>query len=349
MKKTVWALVAVCLLLLAACAETPSDERGFVTKEDGYTYYYSSDGLLCTGWVSDGGEVYRFDKQGHMLTGWQELEGKTYWFAEDGAMARGKTSVDGVFYYFDAAGALSEGLQRIDGGLYLFGHDGMMSGFQTWDGATYCFGANGKALIGWQTLEDGLYHFADNGQMSVNTELDGYVIGADGKAQEVFQKLTGIESLDNNIAKIFEEIMMEGMTETEKLKAVYDWAIRKMRYKYITVNDKDGYTPALVYELADYSAKMYNGSCEHYAAMMYVMYQRLGYEAVMVNGEFLDDDGKSWVAHVWIMAKIDGEYYHFDPLYGRNHTNDSSSFFMKKDSQIEHLHRWEREKYPVCD
>ncbi|MBR7141960.1 MAG: hypothetical protein IKD06_00300 [Clostridia bacterium] len=349
MNKWIPLLVAACVLLFGSCSETPSDQRGFVTREDGHTYYYSPDGFLCTGWVSDGGNVYRFDTDGRMLTGWQELEGKTYWFAPDGVMARGKAEISGVLYYFDGAGALGEGLQRIDGALYLFDKSGAKTGFQTVGEAVYYFGADGKALTGWQTLDDGLYHFADDGKMSVNTELDGYVIGSDGRAQEAFQKLTGMETLDSNIGKIFDGIMTDGMTETEKLRAAYDWTIKKMRYKYITVNDKEGYTPQLVYELADYSAKMYNGSCEHYAAMMYVMYQRLGYEAVMVNGEFLDDDGKSWVAHVWIVAKIDGEYYHFDPLYGRNHTNDPGSFFMKKDSQIEHLHRWDREKYPVCD
>ena len=134
------------------------------------------------------------------------------------------------------------------------------------------------------------------------------------------------------------------------LGEVFDWMVEELKYKYITVDLSNGYTDELVNELAEYLILHRRGSCEHQAALMAVFAMRLGHEAAVVPGLFLSDDRTEWVEHAWVIAKVGGSYYHFDPLYGRNHTGGRPrTFFMKKDADIEEVHRWDREAYPACE
>jgi transglutaminase/protease-like cytokinesis protein 3 len=98
----------------------------------------------------------------------------------------------------------------------------------------------------------------------------------------------------------------------------------------------------------------WRGSCEHFAAVYYVFAQRLGLSVHLMDGpaffgvgsQYAQDGDEGWGAHAWILARIDGRYYHFDPLYdtylSRNH-----DFFMKTDRDFENNHRWDRDAYPA--
>ena len=68
-----------------------------------------------------------------------------------------------------------------------------------------------------------------------------------------------------------------------------------------------------------------------------------------MEGQFLRADGSEWVDHAWVIARIDGSYYHLDPLYGRYYAeNDIASYCMAGDSFLEATHQWDRGAYPAC-
>ena len=134
-----------------------------------------------------------------------------------------------------------------------------------------------------------------------------------------------------------------------QMRESYKWVAKNVRYKNIAVDLSNGYTAELVDELAKYSFSYRNGSCEHVAATLYKLFESVGAEPIMVDGERLDSGTNEWGAHAWVIAKVDGKYYHFDPLFARNHTPDYMSMFMAKDSDIEATHKWDRKAYPVCD
>ena len=93
------------------------------------------------------------------------------------------------------------------------------------------------------------------------------------------------------------------------------------------------------------------GNCDSEAALMAVLLQRLGCEAQVVQGQFLreGDDEAIWVDHAWVVAEVEEQYYHFDPLYGRYYTEDrAGDYFMQSDAALEATHTWDRETVPAC-
>jgi hypothetical protein len=74
----------------------------------------------------------------------------------------------------------------------------------------------------------------------------------------------------------------------------------------------------------------------------------MGFEAQIVEGSRYDSTNNTWGDHAWVIATVGGKPYHFDPLFGRNHTNNPRSMFMAKDADLEKTHKWDRGKYPAC-
>ena len=55
-----------------------------------------------SGWVTDeNGKTYYYDENGKKLTGLCEIDGDTYLFAPNGAMKNGWFTVDGIRMFFD--------------------------------------------------------------------------------------------------------------------------------------------------------------------------------------------------------------------------------------------------------
>lgn len=222
------------------------------------------------------------------------------------------------------------------------------------DGATRYY-SEGEALTGWQTISDKRYHFGEDGIMAVDINIEGYRIDSEGVAVQgavppsaATGKKSGLERLDKEVKTVLDSIADDNMTDPEKLKVAYNWIVNKLRYKFITVDVSQGYTEELIYELAEYSVLYRNGSCEYYAALLYVCFERMGFDVMMVEGTRLDSKNNTWGDHVWVIAEVDGKTYNFDPLFGRNHTSNALSMFMVKDSALEATHNWDREKYPAC-
>ena len=93
-----------------------------------------------------------------------------------------------------------------------------------------------------------------------------------------------------------------------------------------------------------------------YAAMLKCMVNHIGYESMIIYGEFIYKDG-STTEHLWNNILIDGKYYWFDTdLDSINWNNYYSSYdyvvknyFMKKDSDWTSNHKWDTSYYPKCN
>ncbi|MDD6616556.1 MAG: N-acetylmuramoyl-L-alanine amidase [Lachnospiraceae bacterium] len=168
-------LIAACImagLLLwtqtAAASETEGETEsadqavsvtgtpGWYTEGD-HSYYYSSRGRLCTGWVRIQKNYYYFRKTaegdypaGSMVTGFLKIGTKRYYFSKKGIMQTGWLKLKGKYYYFQETGNIG-----------IIG--GARSGLTIIDGARYYFSGSGYALTGWQTYKSYKYYFADTG------------------------------------------------------------------------------------------------------------------------------------------------------------------------------------------
>lgn len=256
-------------------------------------------------------------------------------------------------YYRTQSGENHTGFLETDDGMLYFGPDGKMfeEGVITIDGKQYHF-FDGKMVADepTETADPTEPSGEPTSSPSTTPILTPSPSSSPSPESAAVGELTGNSKLDNAVKDIIDQVASPGNTAEKNLGAVFDWMVKELKYKYVSVDLSEGYTEDLVNELAEYVVLNRRGACEHQAALMAVFIQRLGFESIVVKGDFLSDDGTEWVEHGWALGKIDGSYYHFDPLFGRNHTNGKPrTFFMKKDAEIEHLHRWDRDAYPVSD
>ena len=137
------------------------------------TYFFNTDGVMLTGWVKRQEGWYFADGNGIMVTGWRKIDGK--WYYLDGSNAGnpglmiygGWQKIGSLWYYFDKSGRMSTGWLKLNGKWYYLGTDG-------------------SARSGWQRVgRDWYYFYPDTNALAVNTIVDGYQMGSDGKMGKI--------------------------------------------------------------------------------------------------------------------------------------------------------------------
>ena len=188
---------------------------------------------------------------------------------------------------------------------------------------------------------------------------------------------SGDARLDYMAGVILNSIPMDGMTDTQKIAAVYDWIIRNCDREgstgetHFDVNYLDAhadewaalyddlyhqgkirrhydwYVNPLAYEMAIYRV----GSCAHFASLLNVLIERLGYECYLVAGDFVNNDG-SRVEHKWNIVLLDDQFYWLDVRMdhaGYMRTGSvPHTYFMKTDTAAwAKKHVWDQEGYDL--
>lgn len=161
---------------------------------------------------------------------------------------------------------------------------------------------------------------------------------------------TGNETLDAQVLAVLQEVCSEDESLQENVRAVYDWVAAEIQYRASTAELSGGFTPEATHSLAEELLAKRRGACDGEAALMAVLLRRMGCESQIVEGQFLRSDGSAWVDHAWVIAEIDGAYYHLDPLYGRYYAGDAAGrYCMADDAFLLETHRWAADEYPACD
>lgn len=83
------------------------------------------------------------------------------------------------------------------------------------------------------------------------------------------------------------------------------------------------------------------GSCEDFSAAMVILLEEADIPAYYVAGYTLSVNGH-YTDHAWVVAQIDGDWYHFDPQLEQNVTQGYVlyRFFMKPDAVMHRDHLW---------
>ena len=111
----------------------------------GYRYTDENGVEANNGWRYIQGTWYYFDENGYAATGWRLINGKWYYMNSECKMQTGWLNLNDKWYYTDSTGAMA---------------------------------------VGWYQISPSeWYYFYEDGSMAVNTVIDGYTIGGDGKMQ----------------------------------------------------------------------------------------------------------------------------------------------------------------------
>lgn len=159
---------------------------------------------------------------------------------------------------------------------------------------------------------------------------------------------SGNPYLSKLIADTIAKFATPEMTEYEKAKAAFDYMIAN------TVLDEPigldlwrihegGETPLSFVENRSVSVLQSGvGMCEDYAAAFTMLLRELGLEAEYVPGLTYSLEGHL-VDHAWVVAKVDGIWYHLDCQLEDNISRHGAiryRYFMKSDATMAGSHRW---------
>ena len=135
----------------------------YTNPQNGYTYYFGSDGAALTGWQTIGGKVFYFGvsdsdpiRMGAMATGKKQIDGKIYLFASENTVPSYTSTQYGRY------GMRLTGFRKFNNNVYYLdpGTGVMQTGWKTIDGYKYYFGTNGVRRSGFQTVNNRKYYFA---------------------------------------------------------------------------------------------------------------------------------------------------------------------------------------------
>ena len=74
---------------------------------------------------------------------------------------------------------------------------------------------------------------------------------------------------------------------------------------------------------------------------MAVLLRRMGYEAQLVQGTFVREEGAEPVDHAWVYALVGGEGVYFDPLYGGSFAERAEDYCMAPAARLKETHQWD--------
>lgn len=104
------------------------------------------------------------------------------------------------------------------------------------------------------------------------------------------------------LARLDDILATHGSTPLDIYNYVHD------NYKYKSAPEKS------VAENAQHLLDRKTGSCYHFAALTYLLFQRAGYDVYYVSGL----GWQTGTYHCWILANFDGGWYYVDSLYVRS-------------------------------
>jgi len=172
--------------------------------------------------------------------------------------------------------------------------------------------------------------------------------------------MSGSGMTDSFVTGILDETIRPGMTDTEKIKAIYDYLIFNFAHDSSSMpillgdNTGDANPLALAVSLSMPIQITGTGTCDAFANTFLLLAIRLGYECNYVSGQYVNLDGTKH-GHGWNQIKVNDEWYWVDvdiegQVFQRgNGSAPSYAWFMKKDDNWVSNHTWARSDWPAAD
>ncbi|WP_068503378.1 transglutaminase domain-containing protein [Paenibacillus kribbensis] len=141
--------------------------------------------------------------------------------------------------------------------------------------------------------------------------------------------------VDSTVQSVLGDIITKGMTDHEKVKAIHDWIV--VRLKYDETQQK--------YTAYD-GLKTGSTVCQGYSLLAYKMLERAGITNRIVEGR------AGGQLHAWNLVLLDGHWYHMDTTWD-DPTPDrgnevSTSYYLLTDSEMRRDHSWVK-PYPQAN
>lgn len=119
-------------------------------------------------------------------------------------------------------------------------------------------------------------------------------------------------------------ILARFSSETDRIRAVYYWITRNIRY------DTDNMSGVAYYnntgEIVDAVMHSRKGVCIHYSELFHDLSVKVGITSWVIPGYTMQDDIVDDISHAWCAARIDSEWYLFDPTWGSGYVENGKFY-----------------------
>ena len=145
---------------------------------------------------------------------------------------------------------------------------------------------------------------------------------------DYYSELKEEQRVDEAVREIIEGFGFDAQTsDYEKIRAVFDWVCRNVRYD--SVKSRLGSSH---YKSTAYGALVYgNAVCQGYSVLMYRLLRECGINCRIVTG-IAERDGESEL-HAWNIAELDGSYYNIDASWCSQ--LETEDYFLRSDEEME--------------
>ena len=177
---------------------------------------------------------------------------------------------------------------------------------------------------GWHNIGGRLFHVNEDKQFDHDTFIGSLELDHNG------YYITGSTELDALLASAVKSVVNDGMTQQQKLRAVYDYA--KNTFGYLGIGAADTGKSDWALTSATDMLKNHKGNCYSWAAAFTYLARQVGFDAQAIPGTGVSPKGSESV-HAWTEITIDGTAYTLDPqiesVYAKRY-NENYDLFMKK-------------------
>lgn len=136
------------------------------------------------------------------------------------------------------------------------------------------------------------------------------------------------EYIDSELKSATHEIINDGMSEYDKVKAINDYIINRYEYDY-SLNSINVYTALTTSEAV----------CQGYSMTAYKMFEYAGIKNRIVVGT------ARGTSHSWNIVMIDGKWYQID-ITNNDSGNPDKYFLVSDQFLIQNNYKWDTNMYP---
>ena len=120
--------------------------------------------------------------------------------------------------------------------------------------------------------------------------------------------------------EIIQSLHLDGMSEYEKLRAIYDWLCKNVKYD----NSTPGSETEMLLQHSAYAALVkHTAVCQGYATAFYRLALMAGLNARVVTGTGAGEP------HGWNIVQLDGKWYYVDATWDAGVAEENWRFFLR--------------------
>lgn len=187
----------------------------------------------------------------------------------------------------------------------------------------------------------------DNQTENINKPQNSTSVSSKDKLEVLFNSVnlsprkTNDEELDKLVEKLFKDVLKNKKTFKQKVLACYNYIVDNTIFETpLIFFGEEKYASECDYYIVEYAKNLLTNkkaSFEGYSSTLVVLLRAIGFDAYMVGGSIIKDDGTK-STHTWCVVKINDKEYLFDPLLEQTNTKGKHFYFCKTYEQLKDLY-----------